>query len=201
MVIWMGDSDQVVRGSVRFTEADLSGGLTDMTPISRLYRFICPGFLAAALLGEVCGGEQARPLTVFLAGAAAFYAMVLVARWRHAGTMLRTQHLDEGNVEYRLDDQGITICAPGRSASISYRVMHRFCDGDTSFLLYAGPCLANIVPKRAFQPEDLPRIHAFLSRNVQPHRPFGPWQLLALMGVTFVAFVGVWTVLFVLFHR
>jgi hypothetical protein len=161
--------EEVIRGSVRFTEADIRAGLADMRPFARIYH----GF-ALALAGSLAAGAGGDLIFwVPLLAAGAIYGLAFVVERHHARAMIEIQHLDEGEVSYRFDAQGFTLCAPGRSASVSYRVLHRFHPGRTSFLLYLAPRLASVVPRRAFPDADQARILALLSDEVKPHRVFG----------------------------
>jgi YcxB-like protein len=188
--------DEVIRGSVRFCEADIRHGLVEMRPFLKLYRLFGLGMLGAtAALGAFSDSSESGQWTLFCVGLAAACALSAGAGCHQARSMLAAQHLDEGDVHYRFDQGGMTICAPGRSNSTTYRVMHRFREGRQSFLLYAGPHLASIVPKRAFAAEDLPRLRALLAGNVEPHRAVSPSHLL-LFGTMSAVFVTLlWGVL------
>ena len=189
----MAEQEEVIRGSVRFTETDIRRGLADMSPLGPLYLvFGAAMVVALGVLGAVSDGGPPVGWAVLLLAAPAVLAPI-VARRAHARSVISTQHLAEGDVEYRLDSTGITIVSPGKSSSINHRVLHAFRNGRWSFLLYVGPRLASIVPKRAFRPEDQPRVEAILAGGVKPHRALGASHVFLLAMMLALAGMVVWS--------
>jgi hypothetical protein len=156
----VADDGEIIRGTIRFTEDDVRRGLRDRSPLGRVY-----GAFAAALF-VVLGAMAVASGNGSLLLVGGVWAWLAVARWRAAAATLRAQHLDEGEVSYRFDEGGVTICAPGRTASTAYRVLDQFAEGRSAFLLHS-PTVVNVIPKRAFAPEDLPRLRALLAASMQ----------------------------------
>jgi hypothetical protein len=185
----MGDDD-VIRGSLRFTEEDVRRGLRDQAPFGRLYELFAAALFL--LLGGVAVAADPRGGgSLILVGGA--WAVLAVARWRAAAGMLRAQHLDEGEVSYRFDDGGFTICAPGRTSTVAYRVLDQFAEGKSAFLLHSSTAVS-IIPKRAFAAEELPRLRAVLAGNVKGASRVRPSHVVLFATMAAILSVAIWSV-------
>jgi hypothetical protein len=150
-----------------------------------LFRLFGAGFVAAiAVLGS-------RPSLLAVAAIVTAVAVVLVRRG--AGALLRVQHLDAGEAQYRCDGDERTVCAPGRSATTAYRVMHGFREGRQSFLLYS-PELASIIPS-APSTRAISRGCALLDGRLAARRPLCLSHLVLFGSMSAAALALIWTLL------
>lgn len=185
------DEAGIIRGSVRFTPKDVLRGLVEMSAALRS-RYVILGLILVTMIPSLVTPMKVDLLSPQLVVAAVFLGALFVVPWMRARTTFRAEHLDEGDVEYRLDEEGMTIRLPGRTISAAFRSIYRFRETPTLFLVYTAPEVASAVPKRAFRPTDLGHVRALLSTNVKRARAFP--LTLVLIGLIFgmFLFVVVW---------
>jgi hypothetical protein len=157
-------------GSARLSEAELREALVRTAPLLRhrwLFLAACTGL---GVLTTRMSDHHPRGWVLDFLPATIATAVLFVILLRAPGTsarkMLKT--LGDSDIDYRFDDQGVTIRASGTSSTVSYRVISRFRETERTFLVYTSPGLANIVPKRAFSAADQQAVRALLEAHVQP---------------------------------
>jgi YcxB-like protein len=187
----------VIFGRVQLTEDDLRRGLAELSPLYRR-RWWSLGVLVA-VFGLMAMSGSSATLGRLAADPSALAGMlvpvvlcVLIVLGPRLGArrMMKTLGLGDGEVDYRFDPEGLTIRAPGSSSTTAYRRVHSHRVTSDAFLIYSTPLIANIVPKRAFAPADLPRIEAWLAANVQPQRKIErrSWKILFLVWIGLIFF-------------
>lgn len=165
----MNASGSEIHGRLRMTEEDVLGGIRGMIPLLRWKWVYLTLVLAGTVFAGVSGQLVQNPgsLAPFL-GVNAFLLSVLFfgPRWQ-ARKVVRTLRLDEGDVSFRFDDEGMSMHAPGSTSSTAYHAIPGWREAETAFLITCGPNAASIVPKRAFADSDLERVRALLAANVK----------------------------------
>jgi hypothetical protein len=188
-------ADEVVTGQVEMKTEDVLPALRAMTSLFRL-RHLFTGAVILLLVLSIAGNrsmglQQLLPMVFLSVGFPAFlYLTPRILATRIVRAMTRQ---GDAQVFYRFDADGVTIRSAGATASLAYRVLVKTREIDNAFLLYTTPQLANIVPKRAFTPQDLDRLRALLPPAQQPQKiplPSGVkiWLWLAMV----LAFLVVW---------
>jgi hypothetical protein len=179
--------DEVIRGCIRFSEDDVRRGLRDRAPFGRVY-----GAFAAVLFvvlgGLAIAADPRGSGSLLIVGG----AVLVIGRWRTPAATLRSQHLDEGDVSYRFDEGGLTVCAPGRTATVAYRVLDQFAEGKSAFLLHSATAVS-IIPKRAFAPQDVDRLRELLAANVKAAPGLRPSHLVLFATMAAMLSVAIWT--------
>jgi hypothetical protein len=186
-----------IEGRLRMTEEDVLDGLHGMMPFLRVRWIYLTIILAAAIFGASSGWLLKSPLSFlpFLGLNGFLVALSFFGPKSSARKIARALRLDEGDVTFRFDGEGVSQHAPGSTSTTAYRVIPGWREVKGAFLLTCGPNAANIVPKRAFAPGDVERVRALLAENVKPapvpgrkglRRMFTIWLLLI------VAFFVVW---------
>jgi hypothetical protein len=99
---------------------------------------------------------------------AVMVVLLLLAPRKQARKLLADMKADQGDFSYRFDGEGITIRAPGTSGSAAWRIIHRWKETPLTFLVYASPGLAKIIPKKAFSAADVEAVRALLVAKVRP---------------------------------
>lgn len=160
-----------VFGSARLTEEVVLDALIGTSPILR-YRWVIIPVVAALMIFVVppVEGSETRPwlnLIPMLTLAVVLGVVLLRGPRRNARRLLAALSAEQGESDYRLDGEGLTIRAPGSSATVAYRVIDRYRETRLAFLVYTSPSVANIVPKGAFGAADLERVRALLATNVR----------------------------------
>jgi hypothetical protein len=157
-------------GSARLSEAEVREALMRTAPLLRHRWAFLAACLGLAVLTSRTSAHQPRSWLVDFGAVIIVGAVMFVILLRAPGTsarkMLKT--FGEGDIDYRFDDAGMTIRAPGTSGTVSYRVITRFRETNRTFLVYTSPGLANIVPKRAFTVADQEAVRALLEAHVRP---------------------------------
>ncbi len=115
-------------------------------------------------------------------------------RTHAAKNMLAELGWKEG-LEFRLDPQRFSFCASGREVNVEWQALTRSLEIPNAYLIYTTPRLAVIMPKRAFAPEELPRVHELLQRRV-PQKELRsvarPRRLVITWLVLMVLFLAIW---------
>jgi len=184
-------AEEIIRGSVRFTQEDIHRGLLEMNAALRS-RYVILGLVLLSTVPTMLTQIDVNLLLSSLFVICMSFGLLFVGPWIRARTTFKAQHLGETDVEYRLDAEGMTIRSPGGTSSTAYRTVYRFRETPAVFLAYAAPGIANIIPKRAFQSADLDRVRALLSLNVKRSRPFPLSLVLIGLIVGLFLFVVAW---------
>jgi hypothetical protein len=90
------------------------------------------------------------------------------SKWAH--DTLAQSRAAEG-VEFTFDRQTFGFKGPGREARVAWSVLWGQLETADAFLIIVAPRAANVVPKRGFAPEDLPRVREYLSAIVPKRMP------------------------------
>jgi hypothetical protein len=187
-------STEVITATLRLTVKDLEVPIVELSPIFRA-RLVLVGVLVLSvpMLAslQTNAGQPWPHMLPQILFSALFVAFLYLAPRRAAHKILRalTQSGD-GDISYRFDEDGVTIRAAGSTTTFAYRTLVKAREGSTAFLLYPhNPLVANIIPKRAFAADDLPRVRAY----VTAHAP-----LKSLRGLGLRVF-GLWVVLIFVF--
>lgn len=91
----------------------------------------------------------------------------IVILFRSNKTIKQTPNL-QGVVRYIFDDTGYLIEATHSRAEVKWSAMVKWKEGKHTFLFYANPKIASIVPKRFFQNGvDVDAVHKLLQANVK----------------------------------
>jgi hypothetical protein len=100
---------------------------------------------------------------------AAFYAGILWALpWWMAKNQFSKQPAAHGSKMVSLDSSGVHWRWDGGSSDIEWKNFIRVHEAKSQFLFYSSPFFFNIVPKRAFTPEQLTAFRALIAHYV-PH--------------------------------
>jgi YcxB-like protein len=73
-----------------------------------------------------------------------------------------------GEVELSVSDGGLEITSPVGTAQIRWAAFARYIESPNLFLLFEGPRIFRIVPKRAFAPADLENFRTLLTAHIRP---------------------------------
>jgi hypothetical protein len=160
----------VIFGSTRVTDDDLQRSVKELSPAYTL-RWFCAAnvvlltWRSLRLLPSLITFDWLTGVILF--GSAVFYLLLAHSPRVTARKLRKVQCLDEGEVQYRFDPEGITLVTPGASATFAYRRIYRFLETTDAFLLFTLPgTVANVVLKRSFAAADLIRVRAYLAANV-----------------------------------
>ena len=193
----MKSDPTLIQGRLRMTEEDIVGGLRGMTPLLRVRWVYLAVVVAGAVYGLVSGGLMKHPgqFFPFLGVNGFILALLFFAPKSAARKTAQALRLEEGDVTVRFDDEAVTIHAPGSTTTTAYRAIPGWRESASAFLLYCGTNAANIVPKRAFEPDDVPRVRALLAANVKAAPAPGQKTLrrtLIVWVLLLAAFMVVW---------
>jgi hypothetical protein len=157
-------------GSARYTEAEARDAIS-ASPFIK-YRWLMP-VLPGAIAALVIVRDRGTGLDFWreLLPLIALFVVLLVLAVRAPRDQTK-KALEElvgaGEVDYRIDAEGITMRAAGSSSSTSWRIITRYRETALTFLFYTSPGLSHMIPKRAFGAADLEAVRALFAANVRP---------------------------------
>jgi hypothetical protein len=183
------------------TEEDVLGGLLGIMPYLRFRWFYLAVIVAGAVFGVASGGLMKEPLSYapFLGVNGFLLVLAFFGPRIAARKTVRALRLDEGDVTFRFDADGISTHAPGSTATVAYRAIPGWRESASAFLLTCGPNAANIIPKRAFEPGDVDRVRALLAANVTA-APLIPRKKIRRTLILWVALIFAFLVIWHLFN-
>jgi YcxB-like protein len=196
-----------IEGRVTLTEEDVRRGLRE-TPENRQANLALPVMMGVMLLiawTTRMGRPNASALSVV-----PFVIVSIIIGWssltaqRKQARKLFAQMLEsEREHSYVFDDAGIQIQNQTSTTRLTYLALHRFLEGPTTFLLFVGAPLPQLVPKRAFAEADLSAIrelcakHVTVRKNPDFEKPSAKrvlillaWVLLSMALLFGLAFLG-----------
>lgn len=191
----MGEAnEQVVTGSLELEERDLRAAVVDLSGLFRarlaIALIIAASYGSLMVMGGGNGWGQNVQLIVF---GVLFVGFLWVSPALSARRLLRAiAKGGDRHASYRFDAEGVTIRTAGTTSSIAYRSLVESREGKTALLLYVAPNVANIVPKRAFSDEDLPRVRLWLAENVKAKRVRSTNRLILVWIVALFMFMVIW---------
>jgi hypothetical protein len=191
-------SAEAITATLRMTVRDLEVPIVEMSPIFRA-RPVLVGVLVLSvpmLASLQTGGGLPWPhMLPQIAFSAVFVAFLYLAPRRAAHKILRAlTQAGDGDISYRFDEDGVTIRAAGSTTTFAYRTLVKASEGSSAFLLYPhNPLVANIIPKRAFGADELPRVRAHIAAHapLKPLRGFG-LKVFVLWVVLIFVFIVIW---------
>jgi hypothetical protein len=194
----MGADPGAVVGTIELEERDLTAALLQMSPLFRLRHLLAAAVVLLTVLSATGGGvSELYKLLPGVLVCGSFVAFSYLMPRFMAKKMLRAQtRAGDATVSYRFDADGVALRAAGATASFAYRTLVRTRETESALLLYTNPYIANIVPKRAFSPEDLERVRRLLPESIRPvpQRLFSGMKIFYWALLLF-AFLSVWQLL------
>ena len=179
-------------GKLIFSEQDARVGLLDLSGQNRWYRL--PLLLSIIMVPLLVASAWQRNWSGFLPILVVWAVLGLVGPLgirRYARRL--TASLGGGETEYRFGADAVTIRAPGSTSTIAYRRFHSAREGKEAFLLFTQPRVAQLVPKRAFSPEDIERVRVIIATKIMPKKGTGAtWKLFLLWATLIAVFFIVW---------
>lgn len=196
----MSPADEVVSGAVAITHADLTRGVRDAVMLYRA-RWLCLGLFVALMVAAGVTGSMVWSVknVLPLVGASVFYVFLFVGPHLTGRRLYRALIKGGDNqVMYRFDAEGVTIRASAVTTTFAYRLLSRFRETRSMFLLTTNSGMTTIVPKRAFAASDLQRVRGLIPVEVKREAGRGlarPVKFFVLWLALIIAFVVVWQLL------
>lgn len=133
-------------------------------------------------------------------GALFFLVLPLVGlqRSRAARVILAGLGDRELDVRFEFTPDEVVVSRPAGESRSEWSLYRHFTEVPSAFLLYTNALVFHIVPKRAFDAGDLPRLRALLAARLTPPPPrrvgwkriVGLWSLLVILFVVIWQLVG-----------
>jgi hypothetical protein len=190
----MESAVEPILGTLELDEADLRAGIVQSSGVlrARLGIVLVVAF-CYSMLGLMNGGVPlTQNLPSMLVGAAFVAVLFASPRWRARQLLRALAAGGDRHASFRFDAEGVTYRTAGSTTTTSYRSLVEYRETKSSFLVYASPGIANIVPKRAFSPSDVARVGALLAANVKRKRARGGTRLVILWFSLILFFLVVW---------
>ena len=150
-----------MQSSYQLSEKDLLEAQTSHA--GRLFRIsqIFGAFLIAAGLGGVVFGQgQYAPVPIVI-------GLFLLFRLRLSAKLaFRRDVAAQGKVEVTASQAGIQFLSARGTADLKWDAFLRYTETKNLFMLYPQSRLFNIIPKRAFTPQDLQEFRQALQQNL-----------------------------------
>lgn len=121
--------------------------------------------------------------------------VVLLLPWFKgaARRQFRATRPEARHIRFRFDAEGFDVETRDSRSSFNFRALYGFVEGDHAFLLYTHSNIAQIFPKRAFSPDELDRVRAWLQAGVTPFKRKNPLvRLVVLWALLIVMFLVIW---------
>lgn len=186
----------VIRGHFVLDVADVRRGLNEGARALqlRVLFFVAAWFALWTVSNALKGrGPSAQPLWVPLLGAAVAIPVLVLGFRRAANRALENRTEQERNITWEFDDAGYRIVTPSSETRAAWDTVHRTVEGKTSFLLYPASNVFQIIPKRAFRAEELPRIRELFKTRVTPRPQKSMFSRALLLWILLiVAFLAIW---------
>ncbi len=97
------------------------------------------------------------------------------------------------DVRYEFGRTGYSIVTPVTTVRAEWASLHHVHEGLSTFFLYTASNAYQLVPKRAFRPEDIPRIRDLLRAHVTPRAAKSSAARVVVLWIALVvAFLAVW---------
>jgi hypothetical protein len=192
-------SNEHVAVSVSLSESDVYVATKEMPEQVRVRGFL----LIAAALGAGVTTLTNPALSFWKAVLAAglptaLILLVAIHAERRAARKL-IAHLGEAgrNIRYSFGVHGFEMQSAHGRAELEYAGLHHYAITKHALLLYTAPRVAQIIPRRAFMPDQLQQVEQWLSTSIKPAAKTYK-SLLWLVGLWLglvVAFLMVWFLL------
>lgn len=176
-----------MQASYQLTEKDLLEAQTSHA--GSLFRVsqVFGAFLIAAGLADIAlaGAQYPQALAAVAVG------LFLLFRLRFSAKLsFKRDFAGQGKVEVATSQSGIQFLSAKGTGDLNWDAFVRYAETKHLFMLYPQSSLFNIIPKRAFPPQDLPEFRQVLQRNLAAKsashtRRFSP-KLIALLTVVLV---------------
>ena len=110
--------------------------------------------------------ETVSNVAPMLAVAAVWGVLLWVSPRKGGRSQFTKQPSAQGLITLIWDTSGVHWRWDGGTANIEYKNFIRFLESKHHFLLYSSPACFNIVPKRAFTPEQLSEFRSLLGEHI-----------------------------------
>jgi YcxB-like protein len=189
----------VVEGKLTLSAEDLDLGAAAMPEHTRM-RFSLRLYGGALVLFGIVGGELTHaalaPRLIWIAIGIGLVVHAQLRRPAQGARLIAAMKDGEREVSYRFDSQGLSIKTPVSETSLQYTALHREIEGQTAFVLYTQERIAQIIPKRAFDPSGVARIRQWLGVQVQARpKPKSFLRMALIWAVLVVVFLVIWNLL------
>jgi hypothetical protein len=187
-------SGDVIRGHFVLEPEDVQRGIWEVTVKGRRTLI---GILTVSsllwILPQVMTNTGRHPPWVSLFGIALCVGAVFFGQRRVAARVMSNKTAQERDITWEFDEVGYRVSTPGSEGRGAWGTVHRTMEGEKTFFLYPSSNIYQLIPKRAFRDEDLPRIRELFRTRVTP-RPIrnNAWRVLVLWVVFIGAFLAVW---------
>jgi hypothetical protein len=161
-------ADETISGTLELEESDLHAAIIDTSPLLRA-RFAIAAVLALSyvLLAFVAHAARRDMVGPIICGAVLAGTLFLTPKVRARQLLEALTKGGDRHASFRFDGEGVTFRTAGSTTTSAYRSLVAYREGKTAFLVYQSPGVANVIPKRAFSPEDVARVSARLLASVK----------------------------------
>jgi hypothetical protein len=192
-----GEANGPIVGTIELEERDLRAAFIELSWILRarfgIVFILAFSYGSLALMAPEARGQLIQPPFIL---SVVFAAVLFVSPRLRARKLLEAiAKGGDRRASYRFDDEGVTFRTAGSTMTSAYRSLVEYAEGKTAFLIYGSPGVANIVPKRAFSPEELARVRAWLAANVKPKRTRSASKIIVIWFGAILLFMVVWQLL------
>lgn len=186
-------SKQPIRGQFVLELSDIRRGLWEAGSGLRLIIVVLAWPVLWVVVRSLNGGDGVVSLWVPAAVVCIGIPALLFGFNRAASKVLENRKDTERDITWELDETGYCVKTPGSDSRAAWDTVHRIKEGRRTFLLYPASNIFQIIPKRAFRYEDIPRIRWLFRTRVTPRSASNPMvRTVALWVVLIVAFLAVW---------
>lgn len=159
-----------LHGQATLTADDVADAQMAMPPVTKAHRFLA--FIVAALAFQLLWRPAGLPMPVALACALAvglgLYSLRRRLLRRGANKTLAMKQQGELDLRYQFTDAGYTVSSSNRTADVRWDSLHGWIEGPAIFALQTSEQVYEVIPKRAFSPDDVSALRTVLQQRVQP---------------------------------
>jgi hypothetical protein len=135
-----------------------------------------------------------RQLLPFALMVSAWLGFMMWIRKRTARNSVDGKTEAQRTITFTLDSSGLSIVTPESTAHSKWSTFHSFQEAPSSFLIYVNRAVPQLIPKRAFSDDAIPRVRELLQTHVRlrPKQNAIFKRTLLLWVVLIIAFVAIW---------
>jgi hypothetical protein len=183
--------DGSITGTTTLTDADMTSGLAVANKRGQwflpvLFAFL--GLLVGSSFGGVTGPLVAAPVAAGLGWIFWKNAFRAGGRRSLAGKSDR-----ERTLTWRFTPETFEITTVTTYTRMQWSGVHRIVEGKDTFAVYTSEAIVQIIPKRAFRPEEVETLRGMFARYVTPRkRPNNLGRIIVLWVVLVLVFLAIW---------
>jgi hypothetical protein len=183
-------TDGSIVGSTTLTESDMAGGLRLANKRGQWFLPVLFGVLG--FIVPFSSGIAVQLVAGPLAAAIGwFFWRRLFRSGAHRSVAGKTDR--ELTVTWRFTPETFEITNSTTYTRMQWSTVHRCLEGKDVFALYTSEAIVQIIPKRAFRPEDIEPLKGMFATHITPRkRPPMAARMLVLWVVLIVMFLAIW---------